>query len=94
MEITEQAPELSAAEKKEKMIQYLEDEPKDRDGNIFLGKSTIYHFYGVKKRDYFSLWVQKGFVVKATPRHHIYYLEPIEEAIETLTKKGYKYEII
>jgi hypothetical protein len=94
MNITEQAPELSAEEKKDKVIKDLAKAPKDTDGNLFLGKSIIYHFYGVKKRDYFGFWVQQDLVVKAPPRHSIHYLEPIEEVITELTKKGYKYEVI
>lgn len=74
------------------MIQY----EKTKDGQPFIGLSTIYHFYGARKRDYFSLWVQKGYVVKSPSRlpHSNYYMQPIEEVIKLLKKKRYKHEII
>ncbi len=66
---------------------------KDKNGNPYLGLSTIYTFYGVKKKDYFSFWVQNGIVVKAPPRHSIHKHESIEDVIKFLTKARYRYEV-
>lgn len=67
---------------------------RDSKGQPYLSQSTIYHFYGVKVRDFFSLWIQQDHVVKAPPRHIKYLNMHISEAISIANTYGYKYEII
>lgn len=76
---------------------------RDSKGEPFLSQCVIYHFYLPQKKGsgskdirppFFSLWEQKGMVVKAPPRHGKYLYEPIEEVLKEILSNGYKYEIL
>ncbi|MEQ8628079.1 hypothetical protein [Ekhidna sp.] len=62
----------------------------DSKGQPFIIDCTIYLFQGDKVRDFFSLWVKDGKVVKAPPRRQNFLTDPIEQVIKTLKKQGYE----
>lgn len=66
----------------------------DSDGIPYIIHCTIYHFYGEKPRDFFSIWVHQNKVVRTPPRWSAYQKQNINTAIDSLKTKGYNYEII
>jgi hypothetical protein len=66
------------------------------DSKFYITDCDIYHFYGDRPRDFFSLWVLKANqkVVVAPIKVNQYIDEPITTTIDALAKRGYQYVLM